>query len=57
MGMGWHKKNQYWQAQIRLAGKNKELGKFRVEAAAARAHAVALGGDWADMVNFPLPSS
>lgn len=55
--MGWHKKDQYWQAQIRLAGKNKELGNFRVEADAARTYAVALVGGWADMVNFPLPSS
>jgi hypothetical protein len=36
-GVGWSKSHNQWQAQIRVAGKNENLGFFDDEAEAARA--------------------
>lgn len=37
IGVVWHKRDERWQAQIRLAGKNIFLGYFSDPIAAARA--------------------
>ena len=53
VGVGWHKKDQRWRAQIRLNGKNKGLGNFKEEIEAAKAYDRALVGAGLAAVNFP----
>ena len=36
-GVCWHKGRKTWQAHVRIESKNKYLGKFHDETAAARA--------------------
>jgi len=56
VGVGWHKKDQRWRAQIRLNGKNKGLGNFKLEEDAAKAYDQALVAAGLAAVNFPTIS-
>lgn len=56
VGVGWHKEDRRWRAQIRLGGKNKGLGSFKVEEDAAKAYDQALITAGLAPVNFPLIS-
>lgn len=54
IGVGWHKKDQRWRAQIRLNGKNRGLGNFRSEVDAAKAYDNTLVAAGLAPVNFPI---
>ena len=53
IGVCWKKREQRWAAQIRLDGKNKGLGTYKMAEDAARAYDNALIGAGLAAVNFP----
>jgi hypothetical protein len=55
-GVCWYKPNKKWQAEIRIDGKQKRLGRFESEIEAAKAYDIAAIGAYGEFccLNFPV---